>query len=158
MIKAMIKIKEGFKGERFVSLPDELLDSYSSEPLIGNLYVRKIGFFPKVKYHYVQKDQGSKYAMLIYCTEGKGWYTIYGKTYTVVENQYIIIPPDVPYSFGADEHDPWTIYFLHFKGKLCKEFVPSYNMPKDILPGEHSRLQDRLQLFEEIYSLSLIHI
>ncbi len=93
MIKAMIKIKEGFKGERFVSLPDELLDSYSSEPLIGNLYVRKIGFFPKVKYHYVQKDQGSKYAMLIYCTEGKGWYTIYGKTYTVVENQYIIIPP-----------------------------------------------------------------
>ena len=71
MIKAMIKIKEGFKGERFVSLPDELLDSYSSEPLIGNLYVRKIGFFPKVKYHYVQKDQGSKYAMLIYCTEGK---------------------------------------------------------------------------------------
>ena len=115
MIKAMIKIKEGFKGERFVSLPDELLDSYSSEPLIGNLYVRKIGFFPKVKYHYVQKDQGSKYAMLIYCTEGKGWYTIYGKTYTVVENQYIIIPPDVPYSFGADEHDPWNIYFLHFK-------------------------------------------
>ena len=82
MIKAMIKIKEGFKGERFVSLPDELLDSYSSEPLIGNLYVRKIGFFPKVKYHYVQKDQGSKYAMLIYCAEGKGWYTIYGKTYT----------------------------------------------------------------------------
>ena len=152
MIEAMIKIKEGFKGERFVSLPDELLDSYSSEPLIGNLYVRKIGFFPKVKYHYVQKDQGSKYAMLIYCTEGKGWYTIYGKTYTVVENQYIIIPPDVPYSFGADEHDPWTIYFLHFKGKLCKEFVPSYNMPKDILPGEHSRLQDRIRLFEEIYS------
>ena len=103
----MIKIKEGFKG-RSVLFPcrTNYMDSYSSEPLIGNLYVRKIGFFPKVKYHYVQNDQGSKYAMLIYCAEGKGWYTIYGKTYTVVENQYIIIPPDVPYSFGADEHDP----------------------------------------------------
>lgn len=148
----MIKIKEGFKGERFVSLPDELLDSYSKEPLIGNLYVRKIGFFPKVKFHYVQKEQGCKYAMLIYCTEGKGWYSIRGKTYPVMQNQYIIIPPDIPYSFGADEEDPWTIYWLHFKGKLCKDFLPAYPVPKTILPGENSRVLDRIELFEEIYS------
>ena len=44
----MVKIKEGFKGERLVSLPEELLTSYRGEPLINNLYVRKIGFFPRV--------------------------------------------------------------------------------------------------------------
>lgn len=147
----MIKIKEGFKGERFVSLPDELLNAYSHEPLIGNLYVRKIGFFPRVKYHYVQKDRGCSYAMLIYCTEGEGWYTIGGKTFPVKENQYIIIPPNVPYSFGASEHDPWTIYWVHFMGKLSNEFLPSTPVPGTILPGEYSRLQDRIQLFEEIY-------
>lgn len=148
----MIKIKEGFKGERFVSLPDELLNAYSHEPLIGNLYVRKIGFFPRVKYHYVQKDQGCGYTMLIYCIEGEGWYTINGKTYPVRQHQYIIIPPNVPYSFGASEHDPWTIYWVHFMGKLSKEFLPSTPVPGTILPGEYSRLQDRIQLFEEIYS------
>lgn len=148
----MIKIKEGFKGERFVSLPEELLDMYNSDSLIGNLYVRKIGFFPKVKYHYVQKSQGSGYAMLIYCTGGRGWYSIYGKTYSIEQNQYIIIPPDTPYSFGADEADPWTIYWLHFKGKLCNEFLVSNPVPQAILPGEHSRLQERIRLFEEIYS------
>lgn len=147
----MIKIKEGFKGERFVSLPDELLDTYSREPLIGNLYVRKIGFFPRVKYHYVQKDRGCDYAMLIYCTEGEGWYTIGGETYPVKRNQYIIIPPNTPYSFGASEQDPWTIYWVHFKGKLSKEFLPATPVPGTILPGEYSRLQDRIQLFEEIY-------
>ena len=98
----MVKIKEGFKGERFVSLPEELLASYRREPLINNLYVRKIGFFPRVKYHFLQKEHGCDYAMLIYCTEGKGWYRILGKQYTVEKYQYIIIPPGIPYSFGAD--------------------------------------------------------
>lgn len=67
----MVRIKEGFKGERFVSLPENLLREYSKDPLIENLYVRKIGFFPKVKYHYVQKESGTDYAMLIYCVDGK---------------------------------------------------------------------------------------
>ena len=96
----MVKIKEGFKGERFVSLPEELLASYRREPLINNLYVRKIGFFPRVKYHFLQKEHGCDYAMLIYCTEGKGWYRILGKQYTVEKYQYIIIPPGIPYSSG----------------------------------------------------------
>lgn len=148
----LIRIKEGFKGERCISLPEDLLSDYSKEPLIGNLYVRKIGFFPKVKFHFVQKDKGCDYAMLIYCTEGIGWYHIGGKTYTVEKNQYIIIPPRTPYSFGADEKKPWTIYWLHFRGKLCDSFLPSHPNPSAILPNEHSRLQDRIRLFEEIYS------
>ena len=151
----MVKIKEGFKGERLVSLPEELLTSYRGEPLINNLYVRKIGFFPRVKYHFLQKEHGCDYAMLIYCTEGKGWYRILGKQYTVEKYQYIIIPPGIPYSFGADEEDPWTIYWLHFQGKLRDQFLPSHPVPVTILPNEYSRLQDRLRLFEEIYDLLL---
>lgn len=151
-IIGMARIKEGFKGERLISLPEELLTSYGREPLISNLYVRKIGFFPRVKFHFVQKDQGCDYGMLIYCTEGKGWYRILGKTYTVEKHQYIIIPTGIPYSFGADEEDPWTIYWLHFQGKLLNQFLPPHPLPLSILPNEYSRLQDRLQLFEEIYS------
>lgn len=147
-----IKIKEGFKGERSVSLPEDLLLSYSQEPLIGNLYVRKIGYFPRVKFHYVQKDRGCNYAMLIYCTEGRGWYRVKDKTYPVEKNQYIIIPSGEPYSFGADEEDPWTIYWLHFRGKLCDSFSPLHPSPATILPSDYSRLQDRFRLFEEIYS------
>ena len=135
----MVKIKEGFKGERLVSLPEELLASYRREPLINNLYVRKIGFFPRVKYHFLQKEHGCDYAMLIYCTEGKGWYRILGKQYTVEKYQYIIIPPGIPYSFGADEGDPWTIYWLHFQGKLCDQFLPSHPVPVTISPNEYSR-------------------
>ena len=38
------------------------------------------------------------------------------------------------------------------KGKLRDQFLPSHPVPVTILPNEYSRLQDRLRLFEEIYS------
>lgn len=148
----MIKIKEGFKEERFVSLPVELLLKYSLDPLIGNLYLRKIGFFPKVKYHYVQKERGTDYAILIYCVGGRGWYEINNIHYEIEANQFIIIPKDTAYSFGADESDPWTIYWLHFQGIMADRFYLPDPVPVSVLPGEGSRVQERIQLFEEIYS------
>ncbi|WP_456088399.1 AraC family transcriptional regulator [Parabacteroides sp.] len=148
----MIKMKEGFKGERFVYLPEESLKEYSKDPLIGNLYVRKIGFFPKVKFHYVQKENGVDYAMLIYCTDGKGLYHIHGKTYQIEKNQYIIIPPYVPYGFEADVNDPWTIYWIHFRGKLVDSFLFPNPSPQIIQSDERSRQQVRISLFEETYN------
>lgn len=155
----MAKLKEGFKGERFVSLPESQLAEYAKDPVIGSLYIRKIGYFPRVKYHYVRKEKGCDYLMLIYCTEGKGWYEIGGKTYPVKKDEYVIIPSDVPYAFGADDEEPWTIYWLHFRGRLSASFQPAYPNPKPILPDDYSRLQDRLRLFEELYhSFSMAYI
>lgn len=149
----MARIKEGFKGERMLSLPDDILRNYSRHPLVQPLYIRKLGFFPKVMYHYVQKDGGTDYCMLIYCVAGKGWYSLNGKPAHPVEaNQYIIFPQGVPYRFWADEEHPWTIYWIHFEGAMATHFLPSPIMPRTILPGNTSRLQDRLELFEEIYS------
>ena len=61
----MARIKEGFKGERMLSLPQDILHKYSQHPLVKPLFIRKLGFFPKVKYHYVQKDQGVDYCLLL---------------------------------------------------------------------------------------------
>lgn len=148
----MLRIKEGFKGERVVSLPEELVQKYGEDPLTGNLYIRKIGFFPHVKYHYIQKDKGCDYAMLIYCTGGKGWYKIHDTTYPINTNEYVIIPPDTPYSFWADGDTPWTIYWLHFLGRMKNAFLMQSAVPVPIPPSSDSRVQDRINLFEEMYS------
>lgn len=147
----MVKIKEGFKGERFVSLPEYLLKEYQKDPIIGNLYLRKIGYFPHVKYHYIQKDNGCDYYMLIYCTDGEGWYYIQGKKYSLKKDNYIILPANTPYSFGANNENPWTIYFMHFRGESANYYHCNSYSPQSIMPEDNSRLQDRLQLFEEIY-------
>ena len=154
----MIKIKEGFKNQRLLSLPDAMLRDYAADPVIGALYVRKMGFFPRVKYHFVQKPQGVDYAMLIYCTEGEGWCETGGVRHTVSANHFIILPPGTPLSFGASEENPWTIYWLHFRGTEAGYFVQRASRPMPIEPGDNSRIQHRLDLFEELYAtFSMAH-
>ena len=36
--------------------------------------------------------------------------------YEIKSNQCFILPVNVPHSYGADDTDPWTIYWIHFKG------------------------------------------
>lgn len=146
-------MKEGFKGERMLSLPEDILCKYSRHPLVKSLFIRKLGFFPKVKYHYVQKDEGTDYCLLIYCVSGKGWYSIGTQEKKEIgTNQYLILPAHLPYRFGADEQEPWSIYWIHFEGQLAKDFVRYPLQPRTILPGNTSRLQERIELFEEIYA------
>ena len=104
-------MKEGFKNERLLSLPDSVLRQYESHPMVRPLYLRKIGFFPRVKYHFVQKPEGTDYAMLIYCTAGRGWCEVDGRRYDLCTNSYIILPPHVPYAFGSSDDEPWPIYW-----------------------------------------------
>ena len=59
---------------------------------------------------------------------------------TVQKNQYIIVPPHVPYSFEADSHDPWTIYWIHFCGKLTESFLSPNPAPQEILADEHGNV------------------
>lgn len=149
--RIMIKIKEGFKGQRLVSLPEEVLEGYRRDDLIRNLYVRKIGFFPHVKYHYVNKPSGVDYCLLLYCTDGKGWYEIQGKRYELESNKYIILPSGVPYSFGADQDTPWSIYWVHFMGDMASRFLSGHNAPIDLGPNDGSRIGERIRMFEDLY-------
>lgn len=147
----MIRLKQGFKGQRLIAISPEILSNAQHNNLTNSLYITKIGFFPAVKYHYNNKENGVDYYIIIYCTAGEGWYKLREKTYSVKENQYIILPPDTPYSFGANSQNPWTIYWVHFKGKLASSFFKVPILPHTIEATQNSRLQDRIQMFEEIY-------
>lgn len=147
----MLKQKEGFKGQRLIAISTEVILNNEHNPLTMSLYATKIGFFPAVKYHFIKKDSGVDYHMLIYCTSGEGWYKIGTNTYAIKENQFLILPPNTPYSFGAHSANPWTIYWIHFKGKLASSFLTLPIIPCQISPDIDSRLQDRIKMFEEIY-------
>ncbi|MBC8985020.1 AraC family ligand binding domain-containing protein [Pedobacter sp. N36a] len=55
---------------------------------------------------------------MIYCIRGKGWFKHNGKHFDVSPNEFIIVHgTKEPMSYGADEQDPWTIYWVHFSGK-----------------------------------------
>lgn len=147
----MAQIKESFLGQKVLALPDSLLDELRTDPIIENLYIRKIGFFPKAKYHRVSKPQGCPYSLLLHCTDGRGWYETESGRHSIPKNSFVIIPPDIPYSFGSDNDDPWTIYWLHFCGRLASRFADVRPVSGLIEPTDNSRIAERIKLFEELY-------
>jgi AraC-like DNA-binding protein len=91
--------------------------------------------------------------VLIYCVEGEGWYRIGDKDYFQVKaNQYFILPKGKSHAYGADRDNPWTIYWLHFKGKHADIYSEGQQTPQDIRPGVNSRINERQLVFEEIFS------
>jgi len=147
----MQHIREGFKGQRLIVISPEIITNSQENILTKSLYIKKIGYNPHLKYHYIKKEQGVDYYLLFYCTAGEGWYTIKGKTYKLTDNQYFILPPNTPYSYGANAKNPWTTYWVQFSGTLAPNFYDSYLATK-IPPEADSRLQDRIQMYEEIYA------
>lgn len=145
-------IKEGFKGQRILSFPEESIKDFFSNKMLRRLYISRIGFFPEVKYHYNSKEKGTDYCIVIYCIQGKGWLEYDQKKYEIEAYQYIILPSGIPYRYGADDANPWTIYWLHFKGENALEFVSHNMVTRRFNDVNDSRIQYRIDLFEEIYS------
>lgn len=149
----MPRIKEGFKGERMVVLPGFLVDELKKDPLGRELYITDIGYYPHAVYHYCERtEEESEQFVLIYCVEGEGWFELGGKRQTVTANQFVILPKYKAHAYGSNEVTPWTIYWIHFDGAKAAFFSKGFDKPHDISPAEHSRIKERLLLFEEIYA------
>jgi AraC-like DNA-binding protein len=149
-----IRIRDGFRGEKLIVLPESVLkNSLESEPVLGQLYVTSIGYFPKAAFHYRHRVNGCEDNILIYCLRGKGWYIINDTRFEVSANEYFIIPAIThEMIYGADEEDPWTIYWVHFTGRDMNVFNHSFNIKW--LDGPHQILLNEkgLQLWENMYN------
>lgn len=147
----MAKRKDGFSGERALVLPTPVVHEIENDPVLSMLHITDIGYYPKAHYHFRKRTEAIPQFVFIYCTDGAGWFRCGNQEYAVAANQYFILPADVPHAYGSDEQDPWTIYWIHFKGKIASSFVSGSIRPVDITPGIDSRISNRNELFEELF-------
>lgn len=129
----MPKIREGFKGQRTIIIPSFIIEKIKQNPLGKMLYITDIGFYPTASYHYRERTaEEATENVLIYCVRGKGWYSLGKKRYHVTQNQFFILPEHEAHTYGSLEDDPWSIYWLHFKGDMAafsarvSTFPPTY--------------------------------
>lgn len=54
---------------------------------------------------------------MIICSQGRGWIEVDGVRHAVGPRQAAIIPRRQPHAYGADDDDPWTIWWLHLAGE-----------------------------------------
>lgn len=142
--------KDGFIGQHMVYIPLDALNFASNEPRTNDLYLTHIGIFPNAKGQYRNRPNGCEQFILFYCTHGCGWIKVEGVQYTLHANQIFIIEQNKPCSYGSSDEFPWTNYWIHFQGDLARNYCPKLNKVINLPPSSNSRLDDRLQLFEEI--------
>lgn len=167
----MIRIKEGFRGQRSIVIPKMILDMLERDPLGSALHITDIGYYPSARHHFRERNEALGQFIFIYCVEGRGWYRIGDTRYDVSNGQFFILPNDRPHAYGSDDECPWTIYWIHFNGALAPHYAAGMHTPHIITPARNSRISDRIAIFEEIfftlkagfsienlhYALSLLH-
>lgn len=147
----MKKQKDGFMGERSIVLPPMVVEMEENDPLVSNLYLTDIGYYPHATYHYINRQKAIDQYVLIYCVDGSGWYRIDGIEYKVRKNQFFILPAGKPHTYGADEGNEWTIYWFHFRGYLASLYAQGAYKPQEINISTASRISERHNIFEEIF-------
>ncbi|MDF2721881.1 MAG: transcriptional regulator, AraC family [Paenibacillus sp.] len=96
---------------------------FLENPLIEPLSVQMIGYFIYAESREISRLRGSDHYVVMFCSDGKGWFQQQGHKKVIVrKNTAIIVCPGVPYAYGADSHDPWSFYFVHIRGKLTKDY------------------------------------
>ena len=151
----MIRKKDGFQGERAVVLPPVIVEMEEQDELCQGLFITDIGYYPKAMHHHRKREQAINQYVLIYCVDGSGFYVVDGKRYEVKKNQYFILPIDKPHEYGATVGHQWTIYWVHFRGKLAHVFAEGAATPQAINVTMNSRINERINIFEEI--LTTLH-
>ncbi|MEJ8843365.1 AraC family transcriptional regulator [Lacibacter sp. H375] len=151
--RQQVKKQEGFEGQRMIVLPRKIeKDFLLRDAVTRQVFITDIGYYPKARYHYVHRKNGADQHIFIYCTQGKGWVEFNRKRVILSPSQFVIIPANAAHKYGADEKDPWSIYWFHFKGKLATEFV---DLIFQKVKTQHSHIvhaENKIRLFEAMYS------
>ena len=106
----MEKKKDGFPNQKAIVIPKDIIKWIETNPVTSLLYITDIGYYPRATGHYIERTEGSRQNILIYCHEGKGWYDIGKGRCMVKKNDFFIIEAGKPHSYGASQDEPWSIY------------------------------------------------
>ncbi|MDR3217477.1 MAG: AraC family transcriptional regulator [Dysgonamonadaceae bacterium] len=147
----MEKIADGFKGEKAIITPYNIRHYQEKNPITKQLYVTHIGYYPKAKNHFRERMNGTPENIFIYCKEGAGWIEYKDIKHHLHPNQAFILPANEAHAYGSGVSNPWSIYWLHFRGENVALFTSLIGRLIDLADSDKSRYGDRFLLFEEMY-------
>lgn len=144
---------DGFVGEKIIVIPEKIVHVCQKLPIISNVFITRMGLYPKALNHYYQRPKGIFKTIIIYCTDGEGWIKMNNKKTVIQAGEYVIIKAGLSHSYGSEKNNPWTIYWFHLQEKIADTLINALSGQdaKPICKVAYS--EDRIQLFENIYSV-----
>lgn len=99
----------------FLAIPQNIRMKWMKHPAFADLNVFSCGYFENAHGHKWTRSDLNE-GVLIYCVEGKGFYTYDNKTYAVNAGDILYCPPLTQHSYHTENTSAWTIYWMHVCG------------------------------------------
>ncbi len=139
-------------GRKRIEIPKTIIKSkILKNNLLKQLYINSIGYYPKAKDHFTERQKGITENFLFYCVDGQGWYSINKQKYIVKSNEFFILPQNCEHSYGSSAQHPWTIYWIHFGGEALPQLNKTAAFSQHFKPVYIKNNGDILPIFDKIY-------
>ena len=145
---------QGFAGQIIYFLPASLLYQVGRHPLGVGLHVKCLGWYPKARWHRIERPHGLDECILIFCTRGKGWAESDGRRFTIAAGEVLFIPANKPHAYGADDDDPWSIHWAHFAGTAAASYASLLPAHEYVLSIPSADAKEIARMFRELYRLA----
>lgn len=118
---ATVRIREGFPGQRLRVLPPDVVRAALATGLTQRLLVTDAGYYPQALHHGATRQRGAHGTIVIAVSSGRGSCRTGEKVVPVGPGQALVIPARTPHRYWSDDHDPWTISWMHVRGEDVAE-------------------------------------
>ena len=143
-------IPDGFPGQKMIVLPRPRVRQVRGQPGTSHLVVTDCGFFPQAHFHGRVRQFPIPQTVIILCVKGRGWCETKAGRFDVGAGQVIILPPFAGHSYGAEEDDPWTLWWLHIEGDDIPEFLTFYRMTIEAPVRNVTNMYETVSLVAEV--------
>lgn len=148
-----MKKQDGFPGQQSYVIPERLVNFLKESVLCSDLYLTDIGYYPQARNHYRERPHGSNQNILIYNIGGNGSIYLGERELVLPTDHFVIIPERVAHAYSAHQHNPWSIYWIHFGGTKARHLAKPALQPIPVSRSNTSRINERLDLFKEIFAI-----
>ncbi len=144
--------QEGFEGQKLYVIPPLVGHETSLSLIIRNLQVTDAGYFPSAAGHQKIRRESISEGILLYCAKGSGFVRTGDESWLVHGGQACYLEPGRAHIYGASDHDPWSLYWIHLRGELLSIYTQSVSGTPGPVPVASGTRTQVVQLFEMLFS------
>ena len=143
------QLREGFAGQEMFVIPRPILSEARRHPLVRGLFPTDIGWYPKARYHYRDRINGAPEDHLMMCLDGHGYVVVNDKKAHLRAGELLIIPRNCKHTYWAAEDEPWSIYWMHFRGEDSSYYLDRIPQFAEPVAFDESARTEAVRLFRD---------
>jgi AraC family transcriptional regulator of arabinose operon len=107
---------DGYMKTRQIILPKTVVDEAQSGGISSLWLPVEIGYLPDARSQGLVMAEGSKDLVLGLCASGRGLFEYAKERREIRAGQAWVALPGIPFSYGPDEEEPWSLYWFRVRG------------------------------------------